>query len=101
MIGLAFKADSDDLERGPNLDLASRILEAGFELSIYDPSLEPGRLIGQNLGYANRRLPRLAELLVGKKACESKHFDRVVDANGRGAALRLNTSQVINVHALS
>lgn len=100
MLGLAFKADSDDLRESPNMDLARKILQAGFELSIYDPSLEPSKLIGQNLGYAYANLPNLGSLLIDKDQVESGAFDRVIDTNGRGKSLQLGDNPVINIHSL-
>ena len=36
LVGLAFKPDTDDLRESPQIDLARRILEKGYALSIYD-----------------------------------------------------------------
>src|SRR5690606_12481123 len=62
--GLAFKAGTDDLRESPNVDLARKLLEAGYELRIFDPKLEPSRLRGQNLGYAYSNLPTIDQLLI-------------------------------------
>ncbi len=100
MVGLAFKSDTDDLRESPNIDLARKLLQAGYALSIYDPSLSPEHLIGQNLGYAYSHLPRMKELLVDKEAAERTRYDLVVDANGRASALALGDARVLNIHAL-
>ena len=100
MVGLAFKADSDDLRESPNMDLARKILEAGHRLSVYDTSLDPAKLIGQNLGYAYANLPSLSELLVDKAAAESGTFDLVIDTNGRSGALALKGVRTVNINAL-
>jgi GDP-mannose 6-dehydrogenase len=39
MVGLAFKSDTDDLRESPNIDLARKLIQGGYALSIYDPSL--------------------------------------------------------------
>ena len=100
MVGLAFKSDTDDLRESPNIDLARKLLQAGYALSIYDPSLSPEHLIGQNLGYAYSHLPRMKELLVDKEAAERTRYDLVVEANGRASALALGDARVLNIHAL-
>ncbi len=100
MVGLAFKADSDDLRESPSIDLASLILQAGYDLSIYDPSLEPAKLMGQNLGYAYAHLPSLGALLVDKAKAEGGGFDRAIDTNGRSGRLALGDLKVVNINAL-
>jgi GDP-mannose 6-dehydrogenase len=100
MVGLAFKADSDDLRESPNMDLARRILQSGHRLSVYDPSLDPTKLVGQNLGYAYANLPSLNEILIDKATAESGRFDLVIDANGRSGELSLSGAKLININAL-
>ncbi|MEO8812864.1 MAG: nucleotide sugar dehydrogenase [Caulobacteraceae bacterium] len=101
MLGLAFKADSDDLRESPNIDLARRILGGGHALAIHDPSLDPAALIGQNLGYAHAKLPSLAELLISREAVAAGRFDRVIDTNGRAGDLSLGEVPVFDIHALA
>jgi GDP-mannose 6-dehydrogenase len=100
MIGLAFKADSDDLRESPNIDLARKILQAGHKLSVYDPSLDPNKLVGQNLGYAYANLPTLSELLVDKTTAESGAYDLAIDTNGRGGGVDLKGVRLVNINAL-
>ena len=100
MLGLAFKADSDDLRESPAVDLARRLLQAGHKLSIHDPSLEPAKLMGQNLGYAYAHLPQLGTLMVDAERVAAGGYDRVVDTNGRGAALDLGGAQRLDISRL-
>jgi GDP-mannose 6-dehydrogenase len=100
LLGLAFKSDTDDLRESPNIDLARKLLQAGFAVSIYDPALKPEHLIGQNLGYAYSHLPKLTELLVGKDVAEAGGFDLVIDTNGTSRALSVRNGAVLDFHAL-
>ncbi len=52
LLGLSFKSGTDDLRNSPLLDLASLLLDAGYELDIYDPDLDPDRLVGVNFAVA-------------------------------------------------
>lgn len=63
LLGLAFKADTDDLRGSPMVALAETLLGRGYELRIYDPSLNLSRLIGANELEIQRRMPHLASLL--------------------------------------
>lgn len=63
MLGLAFKADTDDLRNSPMVAVAETLLGRGYELHIYDPQLNLARLIGANANEIQRRMPHLATLL--------------------------------------
>ncbi|MBG6201135.1 GDP-mannose 6-dehydrogenase [Labrenzia sp. EL_13] len=92
MAGLAFKADTDDLRESPNVDLARKLLEAGFDLKIFDPAIDATKLIGANLGYAYAQLPTLEHLLVSKETAESTPFARVIATNATAKQLNLPAS---------
>ena len=100
LVGLAFKPDTDDLRESPQIDLARRILEKGYALSIYDASVRPEQLIGQNLGYAYSQLPSISELLISKEDVEQRTFDLVIDASGRAQRLALKATRVIDISSL-
>jgi GDP-mannose 6-dehydrogenase len=100
MLGLAFKSDSDDLRESPKVDLARQLLRAGYRLSIFDPALDPAKLVGHNLGYAYAKLPELGELLIDRAVLEARAYDRVIDTNGTSGTLRLHGAPVVDAHAL-
>lgn len=101
MLGLAFKENSDDLRESPNIDLARKFLQSHIHLSIYDPHVEPSKLLGQNLGYAFSNLPALRKLLVPRSVAESELFDLVVDTRGWAKSMALRTKWIIDVNTLS
>ena len=100
MVGLAFKADSDDLRESPNIDLARKLLNAGFKLSIYDPALVPAKLIGQNLGYAYSQMPMLSQLLISRDQVEDQAWDLAIDCSGFLADLSLDAARVVSTNRL-
>jgi GDP-mannose 6-dehydrogenase len=65
MLGLSFKMNTDDLRESPNVELTERLIGKGFDVRIYDPIVNPERLIGSNLRYIESRLPHLRRLLFG------------------------------------
>ena len=71
LLGLAFKKDTDDLRGSPMVAVAETLLGRGYQLSIYDPSLNLSRLVGRNEAEINRRMPHLASLLreSAEKSC--------------------------------
>ena len=63
ILGLSFKMDTDDLRESPNVELAERLIGKGFDVRIYDPIINPERLVGANLRHVEAKLPHLNRLL--------------------------------------
>ena len=66
MLGLSFKMNTDDLRESPNVELAERLIGKGFDVRIYDPIINPERLMGSNLRYIESRLPHLRNSSTGR-----------------------------------
>jgi GDP-mannose 6-dehydrogenase len=52
LMGLSFKAGTDDLRNSPLLELAEALLDVGYDLRVFDPDLDPERLVGVNFALA-------------------------------------------------
>jgi GDP-mannose 6-dehydrogenase len=100
LLGIAFKNDSDDLRESPNIDLARMLITAGYQLSIFDPHVEPQNLMGQNLGVLSNS-PFIRDLLVDQETIESTAWDLVVDTRTTADKYSLNTARIIDVNRLS
>jgi len=64
MVGLAFKPDTDDMRESPFVKVAKAMLGEGIQLRIYDPVVQPERLIGSNKQQVQKALRHLEKLLV-------------------------------------
>jgi len=64
LIGLAFKPDTDDMRESPYVKVAKALIGEGVELRIYDPNIQPARLIGSNRKQVQAALRHLEQLLV-------------------------------------
>jgi GDP-mannose 6-dehydrogenase len=87
MLGLSFKMDTDDLRESPNVELAERLIGKGFDVRIYDPIVNPERLMGANLRYIESRLPHLRRLLFGSPREALHGCDAAVVATSDGAVV--------------
>jgi GDP-mannose 6-dehydrogenase len=63
LLGLSFKAGTDDLRESPQVQLSKRLLGEGFELCIWDRDVSMGRLMGSNRQFIEEVIPHIGSLL--------------------------------------
>lgn len=63
ILGLSFKAGTDDLRESAMVEVAQYLLGRGFPLRIFDPALNLAALVGSNKRLIDARMPHLASLL--------------------------------------
>src|SRR5690606_11658717 len=63
LLGLAFKAETDDLRESPRVMLAETLIGKGYQLSIYDRNVEYARVHGAYRDYINAKIPHVSSLL--------------------------------------
>ncbi len=57
VLGMSFKAGTDDLRESPIVEVVGTLIGKGYELSIYDRNISWEALLGSNLGFLEHELP--------------------------------------------
>lgn len=63
ILGLSFKAGTDDLRCSPIVDVAESLLGKGYEICIYDKNVRISQLTGTNADFIAAKLPHLHEII--------------------------------------
>jgi GDP-mannose 6-dehydrogenase len=78
ILGLSFKAATDDLRESPQVQLVKHLLGEGRKIKIWDDNVSLGRLIGSNREYIEKAIPHIGSLLEGDLAQVLKDGEVVV-----------------------
>jgi len=78
MLGLSFKAGTDDLRESPQVQLIKRLLGEGCQVKVWDKDVSLGRLAGSNRQYIEEVIPHIGSLLSADMAEVIRDSDVVV-----------------------
>jgi GDP-mannose 6-dehydrogenase len=99
VLGIAFKSGTDDMRESPIMELIERLHGKGYEIKVYDPSVELSRVVGANLDYMTRAIPHIAGMLVGSVEAAIDFAEVIVIGNNdktfHDIATRARPDQVI------
>ena len=80
ILGLSFKAATDDLRESPQVQLVKRLIGEGRQIRIWDDNVSLGHLIGSNRQYIEEVIPHIGSLLSSSLAGVLKDAEVVVIA---------------------
>jgi GDP-mannose 6-dehydrogenase len=81
VLGLSFKAGTDDLRESPVVQLVETLVGKGYDVRIYDGNVNLARLLGTNRAYIEAVVPHLADLMVDDAEQLLASCDTVVIGN--------------------
>ena len=99
VLGMSFKADTDDLRESPIVQVVSTLIGKGYDLCIYDRNINWEELFGSNLGFLEHELPYARNLRADSIDDLLERSEVIVVANGaaefRDVPLRMREDQVM------
>lgn len=63
VLGLSFKAHTDDLRESPMLHLIRQLWTEDINVRVFDPDVQLNRMLGSNQAYLKRQLPQIEQIL--------------------------------------
>ncbi len=81
ILGLSFKAGTDDLRCSPIVDVVESLLGKGFELRIYDKNVKVSELTGTNKDFIMAKIPHLQHFVTDNLETVCRESDVLVVTN--------------------
>ena len=99
ILGMSFKAGTDDLRESPIVELIERLLGKGYDIRIYDRNVNFAALMGANKDYIINHIPHISKLLCKTIDEVLLHSNTIVIGNGdeefKNLNSKLNSQHVI------
>lgn len=81
ILGVSFKAGTDDLRESPVLDLAERLIGKGYDVRIFDKNVNLSKLFGANREFLLKSIPHISSLLVESLGEALGHGETIIVGN--------------------
>ena len=81
VLGLSFKAGTDDMRNSPIIHIIESLHGKGFEVKIFDKNVSLSRIIGKNKSVIEERLPHLSTMLIDNMEEVTDWADVLIIAN--------------------
>ena len=99
VLGLSFKAGTDDLRESPAVALVERLIGKGYSVRIHDHNVSLAGIIGSNRAYIEREIPHISSLMFNELADVLDWAETIVvtsrDPEYRGVAGVIRENQVV------
>lgn len=99
VLGLSFKADTDDVRESPTITLIETLVGRGYQIRVYDEHVQIDLLTGANKSFLEAELPHIASLMRNSLQDAVNGAEVVVIANGgktyRQLVGRLQSDQIL------
>jgi len=99
ILGMSFKAGTDDLRESPIVELIERLLGKGYDIRIYDHNVNLAALMGANKDYILNHIPHISKLLSNSIDEVLSHSGTIVIGNGdnefNSLQNKINSNQTI------
>ena len=99
ILGMSFKAGTDDLRESPIVEMIERLLGKGYNIRIYDRNVNIAALVGANKDYILNHIPHISKLLCNTIDEVLTHSNTIVIGNGgkeiKDLSAKLNSQHVI------
>jgi len=99
LLGLSFKAGTDDLRSSPIVDIVENLLGKGFDIKIYDRNVRLSQLVGGNKEFIFERIPFISRFITEDWGQVVKQSEVIVVVNNepefRGILESLSPDKIV------